>query len=233
MTVKGCDKKDCATAKGIESCGMCAEYPCEKLQKMFENNKKEAVICRDKLLKTDCILFQEAFFNKKERVDKINRDYFQKNINIIIEHAAVEDAVEILALQKLAFSSVGAMYNDYTIAPLTQTLEEIRADFKRQLFLKVSIDGAIIGSVRGYLEKDTCYAGRLVVNPDFENRGIGSRLMRALEAEFKQAKRYELFTGHRNERNLYLYHKLGYKAFKSEPANEKLTIVYLEKLNKE
>jgi ribosomal protein S18 acetylase RimI-like enzyme len=135
--------------------------------------------------------------------------------NIIIERATIEDATEILALQKLAFLSVGAMYNDYTIAPLTQTLEEIRADFKSQLFLKVSIDGAIIGSVRGYLEKDTCYVGRLVVNPDFENRGIGSRLMNAIEAKFPQAKRYELFTGHRSERNLYLYNKLGYKIIKS------------------
>jgi ribosomal protein S18 acetylase RimI-like enzyme len=148
-----------------------------------------------------------------------------------IIRATAKDAEEILKLQKLAFKGVGEMYNDFTIPPLTQTLEEIRAQYETHVILKATVGGVIIGSVRGYLEKDTCYIGRLIVHPDFENRGAGSRLMKALETEFKQAKRYELFTGHRNERNLHLYHKLGYKTFKSEPENDNLTIVYLEKIN--
>jgi ribosomal protein S18 acetylase RimI-like enzyme len=151
-----------------------------------------------------------------------------KDINI--EHATVKDAEEILALQKLAFTSVAEIYNDYTIAPLTQTLEEICADFKQYVFLKTSKNGVIIGSVKGQMNQETCYIGRLIVHPGFENRGIGTRLMNAIEAEFKQAKRYELFTGHRSDRNLYLYKKLGYRIFKSEPATDNLTIVHLEKV---
>jgi ribosomal protein S18 acetylase RimI-like enzyme len=154
------------------------------------------------------------------------------NGNVIIKRATVEDAGEILALQKLAFTSEAKRYNDYAIAPLTQTLAEIRTDFKQYVFLKASKNGVIIGSVKGQQEQESCYIGRLVVHPDFENQGIGTRLMQAIETEFKQAKRYELFTGHRSERNLYLYDKLGYKIIKSEPANDNLTIVYMEKLNK-
>jgi len=153
------------------------------------------------------------------------------NSPITITKASIEDAEEVLALQKLAFKSVGEMYNDYTIAPLVQTLEEMRAQYKTHIILKAIASGLIIGSARGYLEKDTCYIGRLIVHPDYENRGIGSRLMKALETEFKQAKSFELFTGHRNERNLYLYNKLGYKIFKSVPESDNLTIVYMEKIN--
>jgi hypothetical protein len=41
--------------------------------------------------------------------------------------------------------------------------------------------------------------------------------------------RYELFTGHRSARNLYLYRKLGYREFKRIPVNESIILVFLEK----
>jgi hypothetical protein len=74
-TVKICGLgiKDCVIEKGIDGCGKCGEYPCDKLLKIFENNKKEAIICREKLSKADYDLFQKAFFTKKERLDRINK----------------------------------------------------------------------------------------------------------------------------------------------------------------
>lgn len=148
---------------------------------------------------------------------------------MIIEQAKIEDAKEILALQKLAYQSEAAIYDDYTIPPLTQTLEEIEADFERQVFLKASVNGRIIGSVRAHVRQGTCLVGRLIVHPDFQNQGIGARLMGEIEETFSQAKRYELFTGHLSERNLYFYQKQGYKIFKREKITEDLTLVFLEK----
>ena len=51
---------------------------------------------------------------------------------MIIKHAGVEDAAEILELQHLAYSSEARIYNDFTIAPLVQTAEEIEADFRHK-----------------------------------------------------------------------------------------------------
>jgi len=147
----------------------------------------------------------------------------------MIERAVTDDAEEILSLQKIAYRSEAEIYNDFTIPPLTQTLEGIKKDFENQFFLKAIIDGKIIGSVRAFVKEGTCYVGRLIVHPDFQNRGIGTHLMNRIEKDFKEAKRFEIFTGHKSERNLYLYQKLGYQPFKSVKANEKLTIVYLEK----
>jgi N-acetylglutamate synthase-like GNAT family acetyltransferase len=152
-----------------------------------------------------------------------------RNKKLIIERAKVEDAKEILALQKLAYQSEAAIYDDYTIPPLMQTLEEIKADFERQVFLKASVDGRIIGSVRAHVRQETCLIGRLIVHPDFQNQGIGARLMGEIEKAFSQAKRYELFTGHLSERNLHFYQKRGYKIFKREKITEDLTLVFLEK----
>jgi GNAT superfamily N-acetyltransferase len=148
---------------------------------------------------------------------------------MIVEQANVEDVEEILALQKLAYQSEAAIYNDYTIPPLTQTLEEIEADFAKQVFLKVVVDGRIVGSVRAHVREGTCFVGRLIVHPDFQNRGIGTMLLNGIEEVFYDAERFELFTGSRSEKNLYLYQKLGYQMFRGEELTDKVSLAFLEK----
>jgi GNAT superfamily N-acetyltransferase len=114
----------------------------------------------------------------------------------------------------------------------------MRADLERQTFLKAMVDtrmgdcpcSSIAGSVRAYLSEGTCFVGRLIVHPELQNQGIGTRLMNEIEHLFSHAARFELFTGHLSERNLYLYNKLGYRPFKRERITDALTLVYLEKV---
>ena len=146
-----------------------------------------------------------------------------------IERATVLDAEEILTLQKLAYRSEAEIYNDFSIPPLIQTFGSIKKDFENQFFLKAVIDRRIIGSVRAYAEGTTCYIGRLIVHPDFQNQGVGKKLTNEIERVFNPCKRFELFTGDRSGRNLYLYQKLGYKMFKTAKITDQTTIVYLEK----
>jgi len=112
---------------------------------------------------------------------------------------------------------------------MVQTLESIEKGFENQFFIKVLVDGRIIGSVRAYAEEGTCYIGRLIVHPDFQKRGIGTKLMNEIEKIFSTYQRFELFTGDRSEKNIYLYQKLGYKIFKTAKITDQTTIVYLEK----
>jgi ribosomal protein S18 acetylase RimI-like enzyme len=146
-----------------------------------------------------------------------------------VEKATISDAEEILSLQKLAYQSEAEIYNDFNIPPLVQTLEEIKKDFGIQFLLKAAMDEKIIASVRAHTKEGTCYIGRLIVHPDFQNWGIGTKLMYEIEKIFSTCQRFELFTGARSERNLYLYQKLGYKIFKTAKITDQTTIVYLEK----
>lgn len=149
---------------------------------------------------------------------------------MIIETALISDLEEILALQKLAYRSEAEICNDFSIPPLLQTIEDIKNEYAYKTFLKAVDSGRIIGSVRANVNNNSCYIGKLIVHPDYQNKGIGTALMNSIENYFMGCERYELFTGQKSVKNLYLYKKLGYKVFKEEKISEKLALVYLEKI---
>lgn len=146
-----------------------------------------------------------------------------------IARAEVADAADILAVQKLAFVREAALNGDPTIAPLTQTLAEITAEFDERVFLKACVGERIVGAVRAWLQDGTCYIVRLAVDPDYQRRGIGTQLLHALEAAFPGAERFELFTGSKSEGNIRLYERLGYRRFRTGRLTDRLEVVYMEK----
>jgi N-acetylglutamate synthase-like GNAT family acetyltransferase len=150
-------------------------------------------------------------------------------LTIDIRDASEADAAEILEIQKLAFHGQGILYNDFTLPPLVQTMEELIRDFKTQVFLKALYNDKIVGSVRGRTEEDTCLISRLIVLPDYQNKGIGNELMHAIENKFSSVSRYELFTGDKSEKNLALYGKLGYRMYKKKPQSTSVMLIYMEK----
>lgn len=170
-------------------------------------------------------LFSKGKFWDVKQYSIIKKDWvFIKEVDI----ATKDDLDEILKLQKLAYQSEAAIYNDYGILPLTQTLEELQEEAKSSIVLKIIQDRKIVGSVRAFEKDGTCYIGRLIVHPEYQNRGIGKKLMHAIEGCFRGA-RYELFTGHLSDKNLALYEKLGYKRFRAQDITDNLKFIYLEK----
>ncbi len=149
-----------------------------------------------------------------------------------IVQATVADAPAILHLQRLAYQSEARIYNDYGIPPLTQSPAGIETEFANRVFLKATTDdGAIVGSVRAYEQAGTCFIGRLIVHPDHQGRGIGAALMREIESRFCHVQRFELFTGHKSERNIRFYERLGYRTFREERVSDSLRLVFMHKCN--
>ncbi|MBI4791678.1 MAG: GNAT family N-acetyltransferase [Deltaproteobacteria bacterium] len=146
--------------------------------------------------------------------------------------ADIIDAAEILELQKLAYQSEAVIYSDWTLPPLTQTLNEIKKEFHATIFLKVCDAGKIIGSVRASDHHGTCKIGRLIVHPDFRCKGTGTQLMAAVEARFPAVQRFELFTGSRSAGNIRLYERLGYRIFRTERLSPQVDLVFMEKLRR-
>ncbi|XQS16685.1 GNAT family N-acetyltransferase [Citrobacter telavivensis] len=151
-------------------------------------------------------------------------------MDITIVQANPVDAENILLLQQMAYQSEALLYQDDSIPALQQTLESLRAQFTNTLLLKASLaEGRIVGSVRGHVVGNTCHVGRLIVHPNFQRRGIGSDLLNALERQFPDITRFELFTGHKSAGNLRLYRRHGYQEYRRDPIHAGLTMIYLEK----
>ncbi|HSC79188.1 MAG TPA: GNAT family N-acetyltransferase [Chitinolyticbacter sp.] len=153
-------------------------------------------------------------------------------IEWMIGPATLADAPAILALQHRAYQSEAALYNDGTIPPLRQTLDELLAEFGKVMVLKAEVPDQLVGSVRAHLVGDTAHIGRLIVEPARQGRGIGSALLRAIECALP-ASRYELFTGSRSATNIRLYQRHGYAIYRRSPmpgANQ-AELVFMAKLN--
>lgn len=146
-----------------------------------------------------------------------------------ITYATLDDAAEILELQKRAYQSEARLYDDWTLPPLTQTLAELLDEFATTVFLKAMEGDRLVGSVRARETDGVCQIGRLIVDPRTQGHGAGTMLMRHIEAAFPQARVFELFTGSQSEGNLRLYGRLGYVRTREKVVSPALALVYLEK----
>ena len=149
-------------------------------------------------------------------------------MNLQIVPARPVDLEPILRLQKQAYQSEAAIYQDFNIPPLTETLAMLQVEQRHSLVLAAWAEGELVGAVRGEMKEDSCLIGRLLVAPSRQNQGIGKALMKAIEAAHPQARRFELFTGTLSLKNLALYQALGYQPFRQEMLGQ-ITFIYLEK----
>lgn len=151
--------------------------------------------------------------------------------HVTILPAEPEDLEEIIVLQRLAYESEARLCNNWNIPPLRQTLQDLEQEFAQgwRLLKAVDATGRIQGSVRVLARQGTAFVGKLMVLPQVQGKGLGTRLLAAVEQVCPQ-RRYELFTSVLSQGNLRLYARVGYTPFKEEDVEAGLRLVWLEKM---
>jgi GNAT superfamily N-acetyltransferase len=151
--------------------------------------------------------------------------------SVAVERAGPRDAGEVLTVQRAAYVAEAQLYGDPFIPPLVESAEQLRKVLASDaVVLKAVLDGRLVGAVRAQFSEHTCLIGRLVVVPDLQGRGIGRRLLAALEDEVTgRADACVLFTGHLSEANLRLYRRAGYTETHRERVAAHLTLVHMRK----
>ncbi|MGW1195967.1 GNAT family N-acetyltransferase [Streptomyces sp. NPDC002536] len=154
-------------------------------------------------------------------------------MSVTISAAGDSDAEQILKLQYLCYQDEAELHGDWSIDPLTQSLDALRAELAGSRVLVARLGAEVVGSVRGTAGADgTAVITGLIVHPRMRRHGLGGRLLVAIEerlAEECSAKRYRLATGRRGEGGLRLYRRCGYAPVGTEEVTRTLTLITLEK----
>ncbi|CAM5496015.1 GNAT family N-acetyltransferase [Streptomyces fumanus] len=154
-------------------------------------------------------------------------------MSVTIAAATERDAEQIFRLQYLCFQSEAALYGNYRIDPLVQTLDSVREEVAQDCVFVARLGDEVVGSVRGRITEDGAASiGKLCVHPRLQGHGIGARLLKAAEcalAEERGATRFRLHTGHRSEGNLRLYRRVGYERVGTLEGADGVPMIVLEK----
>ncbi len=126
-----------------------------------------------------------------------------------------DDAGELLTLQRSAYAEQAQLHHDPFLPPLIQTLDQVVTELDESEVTALGLRSGhrLVAAVRVRVPAGETAAqlGRLVVAPDLQGRGLGTRLLVAAERSLPDAVReVRLFTGEHSAGNLRLYARHGY-----------------------
>lgn len=147
-----------------------------------------------------------------------------------------EDAGELLTLQRAAYVTEAQAHADLSLPPLVESLDELTSELAKPGVVALGLrDDALrlVAAVRVCSHPAKAYTaevGRLVVAPDLQGRGLGTRLLGIVEDRIvEEVTELSLFTGERSIGNLRLYARLGYRETHRVPTPAGYELVHLSK----
>jgi ribosomal protein S18 acetylase RimI-like enzyme len=151
-------------------------------------------------------------------------------MDVMTVRARLAHAGEVLTVQRAAYLSEAQRYGDPFLPPLTQSLDELAGEMRAGRRLVALVGTRVVGSVRGVEDDGVLHIGRLAVAPDQQGRGIGTRLLRAVEdLAGPEVTTFALFTGAASDDNVRLYEALGYRTVRREALPHGPGLVHLHK----
>jgi len=148
----------------------------------------------------------------------------------MIVSARLEDASAMLALQRLAFEPEARVCGSREIPPLQETVATIEAHIREATVLKAMDGDRLVGAIRGVMTGDTCVVRVLVVADDQRGKGLGARLLAAIEAAHPQAARFELTTNMVMVGNVRFYLRHGYEVVEQIQHAPTIRLAFMRKV---
>ncbi|NMM92072.1 GNAT family N-acetyltransferase [Rhodococcus sp. SRB_17] len=147
-----------------------------------------------------------------------------------------EDAGELLTLQRAAYVTEAQAHADLNLPPLTQSLEEVVTELSDPEVTAIGLRSEasrLVAAVRlniSSTDPHVAELGRLVVAPDLQGRGLGSRLLGLVETRLPATVTdLLLFTCEHSVGNLRLYGRFGYRETHRTPTSGGYALVHLSK----
>lgn len=150
------------------------------------------------------------------------------------------DAGELLTLQRAAYVTEAQVHGDLNLPPLTQSFDELVSELMQPEVVALGLreEARLVAAVRVHYsvtdphiaDSHIAEVGRLVVAPDMQGQGRGSRLLKVVEDRLPaQVTELRMFTGERSLANLRLYARFGYEQTHRTPTPGGYALVHLTK----
>jgi GNAT superfamily N-acetyltransferase len=154
---------------------------------------------------------------------------------IAFKRARSADAAQLTAVQKRCFDDDSQRYlgTDTGGPPGYDSVKWQQNIMKKSLYYKIVWDGQIIGGLIIFSKGSGHYElGRIYLDPDYQNQGIGTQAMAFIEQAFPDAQRWTLDTPLWATRNHHFYQKLGYvRVGELNMGGGELSILYEKRIN--
>ncbi len=150
-------------------------------------------------------------------------------MNILIQRACEDDAAELAEARNKSF------YDDYInfgeCPGYNIPVDEMKQRIRKAFIYKIVKDGKIIGDI-SITERDDGYywIGCLEIIPEYQNMGIGSKVLRYIEKIYPDAVKWGLETPVHNVRNCCFYEKMGFIGAEDKKYSEEITLRSYEKM---
>lgn len=154
-------------------------------------------------------------------------------MEISLSKAGLKEASIIHEMQIKAFMPLLNKYKDYETSPANQTVEQIEDRINQSYtdYYLIREANIPVGAIRIVKKENKIYrVSPIFILPDYQGRGIAQKVFSIIEDRYSDARIWELATISEEQRNCYLYEKLGYRQKgDTKKINDKMTIVIYEK----
>ncbi len=130
-----------------------------------------------------------------------------------IEKAIESDANAIFDIQVNAFKPLLEKYQDFHTNPANESMNRVvtRINNPTGDFYKINVDNVLVGAIYVFWKEQTQFwISPMFILSTYQGQGIAQQAIMLVENRFPQAITWELATIMEEERNCYLYEKLGY-----------------------
>ena len=130
------------------------------------------------------------------------------------------DAKDLRDIAVKAFEDDNVLYG--AMPPDIDSIEWHKFNIKSGMYYKIIYDSNIVGGIKLFYIGDGHYRlGTIYISPEYQNKNIGTEVIRLIESQYPQAKKWSLDTPYKNYRNHHFYEKLGYVKVGEERPQQK------------
>ncbi|MET7016704.1 GNAT family N-acetyltransferase [Bacillus mycoides] len=161
--------------------------------------------------------------------------FFKRAFKLVtLEKATEIDVAVLFQMQIDSFSPLLNKYKDYETNPANESIEKTILRINNldgglyKIFVNTNLVGAICISRKE--EASKFRISPMFIIPNYQGNGIAQKVLILIEEMFPEITTWELATILEEERNCFLYEKMGYiRAEFKKKLNDKATLIYYKK----